>query len=412
MWLMQGWWLASQPRAVRIYVPVAVALSVLVALFATLTLAEFTRDVVAHTAIWIGLAVLASLVLRRRVLGVPVEQAAQNLTGVWGLSALLIWGWPEALLVATLVSGIWEELSRRHWERQSKPHAQVALECSSELGALAMAAIVLSHVGGSWTGQALSVSTYLAADCILVLTAVCMAARVSPLAFLLSWTTLVMVLTEATVSIGMAAAWQTSPLAAVGLGWSVVAANAGMHYIRLHEMASTDSRTGLMTAETWRISTERALSRGPVAILMGDLDNFKALNDTRGHLVGDEVLREVGRVIRDTLRIGDMAARWGGEEFTVALPGMTIEHAAQVADRLRRDVATATAATSTVTMSIGVSVVELTPMDDAQDRLEQVLRKADRAMYLAKARGRNQVAVATSTIAPLDDATAEQVIDV
>jgi diguanylate cyclase (GGDEF)-like protein len=393
---MQGWWLASQPRAVRIYVPVAVALSVLVGIYATLTLGELGLSVLTHTAIWTALAILTSLVLRRRVLGVPVEQAAQNLTGVWGLSALLIWGWPEALLVATLVSGLWEEVSRRHWERQSKPHAQVALDCSSELGALAMAAIVLAHVGGSWTGQVLSVATYLVADCVLVLTAVCMATRVSPLAFLLSWTTLVMVLTEATVSIGMAAAWESSPLAAVGLAWSVVAANAGMHYMRLHEMASTDSRTGLMTAQTWRIATARALSRGPVAILMGDLDNFKVLNDTRGHLVGDQVLSEVGRVIRENLRIGDMAARWGGEEFTVALPGMTLGHAAQVAERLRSEVATATAATSAITMSIGVSVVSITPMDDADDVLEGVLRDADHAMYLAKAGGRNRVAVAAS----------------
>jgi diguanylate cyclase (GGDEF)-like protein len=406
---MQGWWLASQPRAVRIYVPVAVALSVLAGVYATATLGPFTRTVLAHAAAWTALAILTSLVLRRRVLGVPVEQAAQNLTGVWGLSALLIWGWPEALLVATLVSGLWEEVSRRRWEKQAKPHAQVALDCSSELGALAMAAVVLHHVGDSWTGQVLSVGTYLIADCILVLTAVCMAARVSPLAFLLSWTTLVMVLTEATVSIGMAAAWQTSPLAAVGLAWSVVAANAGMHYMRLHEMASTDSRTGLMTAETWRIATVRALSRGPLAILMGDLDNFKALNDSRGHLAGDEVLGEVGRVIRDSLRIGDMAARWGGEEFTVTLPGMTIEHAAQVAERLRREVAAATAATSAVTMSIGVSVVGLTPMDDADDVLEQALHDADRAMYLAKARGRNRVAVTTSRLSQGGDETTRAV---
>jgi diguanylate cyclase (GGDEF)-like protein len=409
---MQGWWLASQPRAVRVYVPLAVALSVLVAVYATSTLGGLTPDVLAHSAVWTALAILTSLVLRRRVLGVPVEQAAQNLTGVWGLSALLIWGWPEALLVAMLVSGVWEEVSRRRWERQSKPHAQVALDCCSEFGALAMAAVVLANVGESWTGQVFSVATYLVADCILVLTAVCMAARVSPLAFLLSWTTLVMVLTEATVSIGMAAAWKTSPLAAVGLAWSVVAANAGMHYMRLHEMASTDSRTGLMTAETWRIATARALSRGPVAILMGDLDNFKLLNDTRGHLVGDEVLSEVGRVIRDTLRIGDMAARWGGEEFTVALPGMTVEHAAQVAERLRREVATATAATSAITMSIGVSVVALTPMDDADDVLEQVLRDADHAMYLAKARGRNRVAVATPMSPPGEGDGAGQMADV
>jgi diguanylate cyclase (GGDEF)-like protein len=155
----------------------------------------------------------------------------------------------------------------------------------------------------------------------------------------------------------------------------------------------------------------RALSRGPLAILMGDLDNFKALNDSRGHLVGDEVLGEVGRVIRDTLRIGDMAARWGGEEFTVTLPGMTMEHATQVAERLRREVAAPTAATSAVTMSIGVSVVAMTPMDDADDVLEQALHDADRAMYLAKAQGRNRVAVTTSRSSQSGDVITRAVVD-
>jgi diguanylate cyclase (GGDEF)-like protein len=388
---MQGWWLASQPRAVRVYVPAAVALCVVIVGYTTATSTGITRAVLAHSAGWISLAVLTSLVLRRRVLGVPVEQAAQNLAGVWGLSALLIWGWPEALLVATLVSGCWEEASRRHWERQAKPHAQVALDCTSELAALALAALVLGQVGQGWSGQLLSVVTYLVADCVLVLTAVCFATRVSPFAFLLSWTTLVMVLTEATVSIGMAAAWEASRPAAIGLAWSVVAANAGMHYMRLHEMASTDSRTGLMTAQTWRLATARALSRGPVAILMADLDDFKRLNDTRGHLAGDEILGDVGRVIRDTLRVGDLASRWGGEEFTVALPGMPIQHAVQVAERLRREVAAATTGTCGVTMSVGVSAANLTPLDDVDDVLDQALREADRAMYLAKARGRDQV---------------------
>jgi diguanylate cyclase (GGDEF)-like protein len=391
---MRGWWLATQPRPVRVYVPAAVAAGVLLTIYATVAVGTFDPDVLLRALAWTALAITTSLVLRRRVLGVPVEQAAQNLSGVWGLSALLIWGWSEAFIVAALVSSLWEELSRRRWEGQAKPHAQVALDCSAELGSLALAALVLSHTDGGWTGHLVTVTTYLVADCVLVLTAVCMATRVSPHVFLMSWTTMVMVLTEATVSIGMAAAWRTSPMAAIGLAWSVVAANAGMHYMRLHEMASTDSRTGLMTAQTWRHATVRSLTRGPVAILMADLDHFKRLNDTRGHLVGDEILGKVGRVVQETLRIGDLACRWGGEEFTVALPGMAAQQAVQVAERLRREVARATEGSSPVTISIGVSVAPLSPMDDADDVLEDALRAADRAMYEAKAGGRDRVAVA------------------
>jgi diguanylate cyclase (GGDEF)-like protein len=89
--------------------------------------------------------------------------------------------------------------------------------------------------------------------------------------------------------------------------------------------------------------------------------------------------------------VGDLASRWGGEEFTVALPGMPIQHAVQVAERLRREVAAATTGTCGVTMSVGVSAANLTPLDDVDDVLDQALREADRAMYLAKARGRDQV---------------------
>jgi diguanylate cyclase (GGDEF)-like protein len=201
-----------------------------------------------------------------------------------------------------------------------------------------------------------------------------------------------MVLTEMLVSVGMAAAWRTSPLAAVGLAWSVVLANAGMHYMRLHELASTDARTGLMTAQTWHAAVSRVLPRTPVALLMGDLDDFKALNDERGHLAGDRILANIGRVIAETLRVGDFACRWGGEEFLLALPGMTVPEAGQVAERLRALIA-ASPQMAGVTISIGVSSIPSVPMDDAAEMLTAGVQAADTAMYMAKAEGRNRVVV-------------------
>jgi diguanylate cyclase (GGDEF)-like protein len=390
--LMQGWWLASQPRAVRIYVPVAVALSVLVTAGLSLR-SQWDVMVVVHGVAWAALAISSTLVLRRRVLSVPVEQAAQNLCGVWGLSALLIWGWSEALIVSLLVAGLWEEVARRRWERQSKPYAQVALDCGADLLALFVAAVVLGSGQAGWAVQVAAVGSYLVVNCVVVLSAVCMALGISPARFLVSWTTLVMVLTEATVSIGMAAAWRTSHLAAVGLAWSVVAANAGMHYMRLHELASTDARTGLMTAQAWQGAAGRVLTRSDLAILMCDLDHFKALNDSQGHLVGDEVLGRVGDIIKQTLRVGDLACRWGGEEFTIALPGMSLVQGAQVAERLRRAVALGASSATTISMSVGVAAVQTMPMDDAPAALEDAVREADRAMYEAKSAGRDRLAV-------------------
>lgn len=389
---MRGWWLATQPRPVRVYVPAVVAVSVLAAAGQSL-MSSWTLMVLVHGVGWSLLAATTSLVLRRRVLAVSVEQAAQNLSGVWGLSALLIWGWSEALLVSLLVAGVWEEIGRRRWERQSKPYAQIALDCSADLLALFAASLVLGSGSAGWLTQAATAGTYLVVNGVVVLTAICMALGVHPARFLLSWTTLVMVLTEATVSIGMAAAWRTSHLAAIGLAWAVVAANAGMHYMRLHELASTDARTGLMTASTWQLASARVLTRSDVAVLMCDLDHFKLLNDTHGHLAGDEVLGRIGRIITETLRVGDLACRWGGEEFTIALPGMSLQQGAQVAERLRRAVEGDASSGSAVSMSIGVSVARTAPMDDADAALEDAVREADRAMYEAKASGRNRVVV-------------------
>jgi diguanylate cyclase (GGDEF)-like protein len=386
---MQGWWLATQPRAVRVYVPVAVACSVLAAGGVAVTV-DWSLQVFVRAIGWCMLAVLTSLVLRRRVLGVPVEQAAQDVAGVWSLAALLIWGPGEALLVSVLVVGLWTELSRRRWEHYSKPWAKFAVDIGGELMAMSCAIVVLGS-GTSWLSQLSAAATYVVVDAAFVLTSVCLAVRRSPLAFLLSWTTTVMVLTEVLVSIGMAAAWRTSPLAAVGLAWAVVSANAGMHYMRLHELASTDARTGLMTAQTWHAAVARTLTRTPVAILMGDLDDFKALNDREGHLAGDRVLTVIGHVIADTLRVGDFACRWGGEEFMVALPEMTISEAGRVAERIRSGIAASTSATAPVTISVGVSSAPRARIDDAANVLTAAVLEADAAMYTAKRQGRDRV---------------------
>lgn len=388
---MRGWWLATQPRPVRAYVPTVAAFSVLLGAWVAVRV-DWSWDVVVNAAGWCALAVVTSLVLRRRVLGVPVEQAAQDVVGVWSIAALLIWGAGEALIVSVIAVVLWTELARRRWERFSKPWAKVAVDFAGDLTSISCAALVLgNHTGWAW--HMLAALTYVVVNPVVVLTAVSLSVRKSPLAFLASWTTSVMVLTEVLVSVGMAAAWRTSPLAAIGLAWAVVLANAGMHYMRLHQLASTDARTGLMTAQTWHAAVSRVLTRTPVAILMGDLDHFKALNDERGHLAGDRVLTNIGRLISETLRVGDLACRWGGEEFVLALPGMTVSEAGQVGERLRALVE-GHPGTSGVTISIGVSVVASAPMDDAPGLLTQGVQDADTAMYAAKAQGRNRVVTA------------------
>lgn len=128
----------------------------------------------------------------------------------------------------------------------------------------------------------------------------------------------------------------------------------------------------------------------PIAAIMFDLDHFKLINDTYGHEAGDAVLREVGRLLLAEVRESDIAARIGGEEFAVLLPESSQEHAMELAERLRNTLDGLKVRYKQTmlrpTASFGVAM--LSPDDD---RLEPLLSRADEAMYLSKADGRNRV---------------------
>jgi diguanylate cyclase (GGDEF)-like protein len=158
--------------------------------------------------------------------------------------------------------------------------------------------------------------------------------------------------------------------------------------------AITDALTGLYNHRYLheRLSEElhraRDLQR-PLSVLFCDLDHFKGYNDSNGHSAGDAVLREVAQVIEQSVRNIDVAGRYGGEEFVVLLVETERETALVVAERIRERIRAAgfTANGVPLTVSIGVAGYP----DDA-DRREDLLNKADWAMYLAKRRGRDQVA--------------------
>jgi two-component system, sensor histidine kinase LadS len=132
----------------------------------------------------------------------------------------------------------------------------------------------------------------------------------------------------------------------------------------------------------------RALRYGsPLSLLIADLDDFKSFNDTRGHLVGNELLRQVANVFRQGVRDIDIAARYGGDEFVVLLPQTEGEQAARLAERLRSWIARL----DEVRVSIGVAT--LAP---GMTGPLELLTEADRAMYEAKARGKNQTVPASA----------------
>lgn len=164
----------------------------------------------------------------------------------------------------------------------------------------------------------------------------------------------------------------------------------------LYERATVDSLTRLYVRRFFFLKLEEEAefhgrTERPLSLLLIDLDRFKAVNDDHGHQAGDEVLREVGRTIRASLRPEDVAGRYGGEELTVLLPGSRLRIAEQVGERIRREVDKLQVRHEGkelgVTVSIGVT--ELVPGEPAN----KFLGRADRALYKAKEGGRNRVEV-------------------
>jgi len=167
---------------------------------------------------------------------------------------------------------------------------------------------------------------------------------------------------------------------------------------RLEQLAQTDPLTQLLNrrALTERIATEmeRALRYdATLALLMIDLDHFKRVNDTHGHLVGDDVLRDMGELLRGMIRTNDIVARYGGEEFLVLLPETDDAGAEVFAERIRQAVEAASFARDAMTeplrmtCSIGVALFPAARVETAED----LLARADSALYRAKADGRNRV---------------------
>lgn len=164
------------------------------------------------------------------------------------------------------------------------------------------------------------------------------------------------------------------------------------------ELAVTDALTGLYNRRYMSGQLEALVGRavkggGPAAALLVDIDHFKRINDTFGHAVGDEVLREFAVRLATNVRAIDLACRYGGEEFVVVMPDTTLDQAMMVAERLRGHVSGSPFRIAgldealTVTISVGVACTE----GEEEDSPHALLKRADNGVYAAKAAGRNQV---------------------
>jgi two-component system, cell cycle response regulator len=168
----------------------------------------------------------------------------------------------------------------------------------------------------------------------------------------------------------------------------------------LREQATRDALTGLWNRSMILEILDRELARSrrdhhPVSVLLADIDHFKRINDTLGHLAGDEVLRTIAQRLHMGLRPYDMVGRYGGEEFLMVLPGCNAEAALALAERLRSVVETGPVrdahVTIPVTMSVGAAVW------NSAWAAPELLRVADAALYRAKNAGRNRAVIANAT---------------
>jgi diguanylate cyclase (GGDEF)-like protein len=169
--------------------------------------------------------------------------------------------------------------------------------------------------------------------------------------------------------------------------------------VKLKEAATTDGLTGLANRATLDQFMDKQFAAAvrdqtPLAVLMMDVDQFKSINDKNGHSAGDQVLRMLGRLLKSAARSRDLAARYGGEELVLVMPGTVKATAAAIAESIRRTIAakpiSCEAGSVSVTISIGVASLEPgLPFRDAA----QLMRAADLAVYAAKQAGRNCVKV-------------------
>jgi diguanylate cyclase (GGDEF)-like protein len=162
----------------------------------------------------------------------------------------------------------------------------------------------------------------------------------------------------------------------------------------ISRLAATDELTELFNRRYFNERLAAGISAArrhdyPLSMIMIDLDHFKVVNDTFGHNEGDKVLRAFADLLREMIRVEDVAARWGGEEFIIILPHTSSDAAAALAERIRIAFEQQSGCVTQISLSASFGVVHLHDTDDA----EALIRRADDALYQAKHEGRNMVIV-------------------
>jgi diguanylate cyclase (GGDEF)-like protein len=407
-----GWPLWSLPRWLRVYVLAIVAVD-LAAIGVAASLTTITRSNLALFGLLLGCTV-ASVELTRKA----GEQGgvAKDVQGVWQLPAAILLPPLYALIVPIIrIALVQCRIRRAPVYRRVFTGAAISLS----YGAASITFHSLSGLIPQDSGGALSrgtVWTLLVAVSVLVkevlnktvvITAVkgadpAMSIRTEVFGREPLYNDGAEICTGVLVTYGVAG----NPLLALAALPVVTLLQRSLRHVQLVNDSRADSKTGLLNAATWEreatVELTRAVrTRTPMAVALLDIDRFKVINDTYGHLVGDQVIKEIARTLSSMLREYDLAGRFGGEEFSLLLPQTRAVDAFRIAERVRANIAglsiIAPGATGGervhVTVSIGVAALD----SGSVRRLAELMAAADAALYRAKADGRDQVQMISTT---------------
>jgi diguanylate cyclase (GGDEF)-like protein len=401
------WELRTQRRSAIVYWYLATVVAGVATLVVAIRVPVRAVDLTVFTT-------LSVMGVAQAELGRHVERVRHQIAGTVHVDMISVWLVPAILLLpqpltAAVVVVLYTHVKKRSWYR---PERRTVLRTVSAVSMTVLTCYIIRsvidatgvhgareaiHTGWAGVGViTLTVIAYFAVNTVLVIPGLTTTDR-SLRNLVGSWSD--NLLEFATLCLGalVAVALVTLPALAALVIPTVYLLHRAVLVEQLESAARQDTKTGVWNMAGWHRLANQELARDATTfgVLLVDLDHFKQINDSYGHLAGDAVLKAVADAITATVRRRDSVGRFGGEEFVVLLPGLTPPHVHDVAERIRTAISKLTITTlnadhehriNGLTASIGIATYPTSGTS-----IERLLQTADTAMYRAKATGRNRV---------------------
>jgi diguanylate cyclase (GGDEF)-like protein len=417
-------WRRTRPRGLPVRLVVALAaVEVLAAgLFIGALISARTTGVDwRNFAVLLGLSVLFEEISRqvsKQRLLINTDPHA-DMTSVWTFAAALVLpAGTAALLAVTIAVHVWiraQRVAGKLAYRKGYSAATVVLACLAANAVVVHSGVALSTSSLRVAAVlVLALTVYTGVNRLLISVAVMLSGAPHTVPVLLGrWDDNALELSTLSIGYLLTIVLVNQPWLAGFVLLPMLLLQRGALVRQLEHTATFDTKTKLLNLLAWRPLAERQLAlpaTSVAAVLVIDLDDFKAVNDVHGHLIGDAALFHVGKALLHEVRTGDLVGRFGGEEFVVMLPDLAVDAAFVIAERLRLRIASIRLAAldarhgdtsdcgHVLAASVGVAVYP-----DHAGELSGLIEAADRALYVAKRAGRNRVAVADDRVTVFPD---------